>query len=239
MTAATETYVQEPPVFSGACALAGASRGGLAALFAGGIQRLGVSPDGSTVVFEKTNRFSVLRLPALAPEREGFFVVRADGSALRHLGAASGESLTRLVFDPSAPNGIRTFVIVDDLSFSADGHTIAFTDRGPGPADGEDGPQIVTLDLVEGVRTQVTRLPHQTPEDADTGSPRFLADGTITFWTTTNPNGLNPYGGWRYATIKPDGTDFKLVPLPLSLSGSTIQPTFVITGDRPTSFDLR
>jgi hypothetical protein len=241
VTDATETFLQEPPFrFPGACGLAGTLRAaGFASQFVGGIQRFAVSPDGSTVVFEKTNRFSVIGLPPLAAEREGFFVVGADGSGLRRLGPASRESMTRLGFDASAPGGVRGIAFQDSLSFSADGQTIVFTDRGPGPA-GEDAIQITTLDLATGVRTQVTRLPRRTIVDPffpDTGHARFLSDGTIVFYTLTNAEGLNPNEDYRIATVRPDGTDLKLIPPLMATAGSTIYPHFVITGDHPTSFD--
>jgi hypothetical protein len=222
----------------GACRLAGISRTGFAAVFGGGVQRLAVSPDGSTVVFEKTNRFSTHGLPPLPAEREGFFVVGADGSGLRHLGPASRASVTRFVPDSSAPLGYQVYSD-NALSFSADGRTIVFTDRGPGPAD-EDATQIFTMDVFTGTRTQVTRLPPCAECDVgffETGGPRFLPDGTIVFYTLTNPNGLNPENDYRIGTVAPDGTGFALTPPLVPRPGSVIRQTFVITGDRPTSFD--
>ncbi len=238
VTDVTETFTQQPPlVFPGACRLAGTSRTGVSAIYGGGVQRLAVSPDGSTVVFEKTNRFSVLRAPQLAPDREGFFVVSADGSGLRPLGPPSRASVTRFAFDPSAPTGLRT-QLDNALSFSADGRTIVFTDRGPDAA-GEDATQIFTLDLFTGKRTQKTQLPPCAECNVnffETGGPRYLPDGTIVFYTLTNPNGQNPENDYRIGTVEPDGT-VTLTPPLLAQAGSTILPTFVITGDHPTSFD--
>ena len=100
----TETSVQESARLPGSCRLVGELRSGLAVAFGGGIQRLGVSPDSSTVVFEKTNRFSVVGLPPLGgPDRDGFFTVRADGSGVRRLGPASRDPITRFAVDASAP----------------------------------------------------------------------------------------------------------------------------------------
>ena len=238
VTDARETFMQQPPVFPGACQLAGLSHTGNSAVFAGGIQRLAVSPDGSTVVFEKTNQFSVIRAPQLAPDREGFFAVSADGSGLRPLGPPSRASVTRFALDPSAPNHLFRANSDNTLSFSADGRTVVFTDRGPGPA-GEDATQIVTLDLFTGERTQRTQLPPCAECNVgffETGGPRFLPDGTIVFYTLTNPDGLNPGNDYRIGSVKPDGS-FTLTPPPVAQPGSTILPTFVITGDHPTSFD--
>jgi len=234
------TEMQDPPVLPGVCTIFGLSRWGFIAAFAGGIQRMAVSPDGSGVVFETTNRFSILQYPPLAPDSEGFFFVRADGRGLRPLGPASRESITRFVFDGSPPYGFRTDYDQTPLSFSADGRTVVFTDRGPGPT-GEDSTQVVTMDVATGARRQATQLPPATlPHDPlllDIESVRFLPDGRIVFGTNfTNPDGLHPQGG--VFTIKPDGTDLTAIPDPVALAGSHIDPRFEITGDEVTSFAL-
>src|SRR5262249_51798620 len=55
------------------------------------LQRLGVSPDGSGVVFEVNDEFSNSGL-TVAPEQKGMFFVRSDGtSGPRYLGAPSHE----------------------------------------------------------------------------------------------------------------------------------------------------
>src|SRR5262245_4859415 len=84
----------DPPIgvaTQGLCHLYGESRNGPAAVVAGALQRLGVSPDGSGVVFEVNNEFalSVFRAPPLPPDQQGLFFVRADGSGRRRLGPAS------------------------------------------------------------------------------------------------------------------------------------------------------
>src|SRR5262245_64180239 len=49
------------------------------------LQRLGVSPDGSGVVFEVNDAFSVAAPSWIFPEQDGIFFVRSDGSGLRRL----------------------------------------------------------------------------------------------------------------------------------------------------------
>ncbi len=238
---ATETFTQSPPILPGACRLGGMIRVGLTAVFAGGVQRLAVSPDGSTVVFEKTNRFSIIGAPPLPPEREGFFVVRADGSGLRRLGPASRESITRFVLDPSAPSGFRGLFDEDPISFSADGRQIVFTDRRPG-LTGEDAAQIMIMDLADPEKPrQVTYLPPCRvcdPVKFETWGPRFLSDGRIFFFTLVNVNGYNPEEDTRrgIATVDPKDGTVELA-APLDIGSGILIPNFAITGDRPTSFD--
>ena len=87
VTEVTETFVQKPPVLPGACRIVGESRDGLLPVFAGGVQRLGVTPDGSTVVFEKTNRYSVIVFPR--------WVRTAKGSSWCELTAAACDASAR------------------------------------------------------------------------------------------------------------------------------------------------
>jgi hypothetical protein len=223
VTMAVTDVVQESPVLRGTCRLYGRARLGITSIFAFPVQRFGVSPDGSSIVFEKTTRFSIWQLPPLAPDDEGFFFVRADGNGLRRLGPPSRESLSRF-------SSIRFRGNYDDtpLSFSADGRTVVFSDRGPGP-DG-DAAQVVTLDLATGSRVQLTHLPGATPVDPsalDVHTVRFLPDGRIIFGTR---------GNLGY-TVRPDGTDLKAEPLPVILPGG-IDPTFKITGDLVTAINL-
>jgi hypothetical protein len=53
------------------------------------LQGLGVSPDGSGVVFEVNDQFSIIAPSRLSPDEEGIFFVRSDGHGLRYLGPPS------------------------------------------------------------------------------------------------------------------------------------------------------
>src|SRR4029453_10575356 len=143
----------------GLCRQYGESRNGAAAVLGGALQRLGVSPDGSAVVFEVTDDTAAIHFgPPLPSDQKGMFLVRADGSGLRRLGPASRDPSFRL-----RPPGLKTMytfsvLFSTSIPFSPNGRRIAFTDLGPGP-EGEETVQIVVLDLVSGRRTQVTHLP--------------------------------------------------------------------------------
>src|SRR5262249_21750624 len=64
------------------------------------VQRVGVSPDGSRVVFEVNQKYSVFPPPPsmqLSPEQEGIFLVRSDGSQPpRRLGPPSRDPSFRV-----------------------------------------------------------------------------------------------------------------------------------------------
>jgi hypothetical protein len=146
----------------GLCSLLGRLRSGEVGVAAGVFQRLGVSRDGSTVVFEVTDDFSILHqfgAGSLVPEdQKGMYLVSADGSGLRRLGPASQEACFRIVPDLANPTGFRGDTSTP-INFSPNGRTIVFSDRGPDPA-GEDAAQVVTLDVVTGKRVQVTSEMH-------------------------------------------------------------------------------
>jgi hypothetical protein len=225
-----------PDPFGGLCRLGALARYSPGNGIFAGVQRLGVSPDGSAVVFEITDDFSVFAPNKLvAPDQEGFFFVRSDGSGLRRLSPASRAPDFGFVLDLSQPFGFRVSGPFFVLTFSPDGRTIAYTDRGPGPT-GEDVPQIMTLDIATGQRTQLTHLPRATPPDpvfVSTGFPFFLDDETIVFRTFANPEGLNPQGDFTRLTVKTNEPHLLKVfhiPLPVLLPGSEIVPRFAITG---------
>src|SRR5262249_2412321 len=142
----------------GICRLFGESRSGLASVIGGAFQRLGVTPDGSGVVFEVNDDFSILAPNFLRSEYECLSFVRADGPGLRRLGPARRDPPYRL--DP-VPPGLPLSAALDpgwDLSFSPNGRRFAITDLGPGPS-GKQAPQVFVIDVATGKRTQVTRLP--------------------------------------------------------------------------------
>jgi hypothetical protein len=206
------------------------------------LQWLAVSPDGSSVVFESTDEFSVNPpLPLNLPEdKKGIFWVRADGTGLpRKLGP---------------PSAIRLFDVVSGLvvdyssgvpaSFSPDGRTLAFVDKGP-DADGNAADQVFTIDVTTGARTQVTRLPRAVPPAGFSANsptvfgPLFIDERTISFYSSGNPDGLNPRGVYILMTTRADGSGFDVpLPIPVPLPGGTIELRFVITGERPQAISV-
>jgi hypothetical protein len=229
-----------PPVDAPLCQLFGQYRIGSTSVLTQGFQRLGVSPDGSTVVFEVTFDFSLAALLGLdrplPPEREGIFVVRADGRALRRLGPASRERCFNFITMPLSANWAPTF------AFNPDGTVVTFVDRGIGE-DGEDTAQITTLDITTGTRTQLTHLPSAPPPPAD--NPTFIATAgavfrdaeTIFFYSTSNPadptgvllRGLNPEGTTRAFSVNTHSKIVSVLPAPTVLGGG-FTPDFSITG---------
>jgi hypothetical protein len=219
------------PVPEGFCRLYGNLREGDGSVSAFPLQRLGVSPDGSAVVFEVNDEFSISQFTLPSPEQRGFFIVRSDGSGVRPLGPASRDRSFEAF--PSPP-----------IAFSPNGRRIAFTDLGPGPG-GEEAVQIVVLDLATGKRTQVTRLPSGTPpsppDPALGGSffltccPQFIDDETVVFQTYVDPDGSNPEHTFAGFTVRIDGSELKPVPIPVSAPGSRVVPSFAVGGGRETS----
>jgi WD40 repeat protein len=195
-------------------------------------QAVTVSPDGSSVAFEVTDEFSINPpLPLNLPQK-GIFWVRADGTGLRLLGPPSHERFFFLV------QGVNVFFF-RGLSFSPNGRTIVFVDKGP-DADGHEADQVVTIDVATGTRTQVTHLPPAVPPagypgDAPTVQlPLFVNEQTISFSTSANPNGFNPGGQYLLMTIKTDGSGLDVpLPVPVPLPGGQIELRFIITGDKP------
>jgi len=60
------------------------------------LQRLGVSPDGSTIVYEVNDPAPFFPFGPLPPQDNGLFLVRADGTGGRRLGPPSGDTSFRL-----------------------------------------------------------------------------------------------------------------------------------------------
>lgn len=186
----------------------------------GGFTRLGVSPDGSTVVFEETDELSTTFHDFLASEQKGIFALRADGTGLHRVGAPTG-------VPPYAPN--LEFVF-DAIAFSPDGRLIALTDKGPGPS-GEDAGQIIIIDLATGARNQITHLPPITSSDRYPAifGPIFLDLQTIAFFTSTGPT------DFIANRVKVDGSEFEMLPV-TAPPGAHFVPQFAITGNRLSAF---
>jgi hypothetical protein len=187
------------------------------------LQRLGVSPDGSNVVFEVNDEFSIAYPPTLSPDQKGFFLARSDGSEPPiPLGPASRDK----TFDVAGGSSVSP-----PIAFSPNGRRIAFTDLGPGPG-GEETIQIVVLDLATHDRTQVTRLPTGTGPGLFflTCCPTFIDNETVVFQTYTDPEGLNPEHNLVAFTVRIDGTNFTRLPSPVAVKGSQLVPTFGVFG---------
>jgi hypothetical protein len=217
----------------GLCQAYGYSRFGDFSAVTYPLQRLGVSPDASVVVFEVTDDHSIVAplLPQglLPPEQKGIFLVQADGTGLHRLGDASREPCFRFAPDPSLPNGVNANAQCWRLFFSPDGRTIAFTDMGP-DATGQEAAQVFTMDIASGARTQITHLAPQTPR----GPVAFTViqgpwsrDGaTLSFATNSLLNGRQEY------TVKADGTEPPMPAprsAPVALPGAELIPEFRIT----------
>jgi cysteine-rich repeat protein len=211
------------------------ARWGSKSTFVFPLQRLGVSPDGSVVVFEVNDEFSVSGF-TVPPERKGMFLVHADGRGLTRLGPPSHER-----------SSANEYIYSPPIGFSPDGRRIVFTDRGPGP-QGEEAPQIVMVDLATPTyeRRTLTRLPAGLAPPFGTTNvrgfltccPTFLDDETVLFQTWVDPapgadggKGLNPDHEFASFTVRIDGSGLTRAPLPVeALTRSQVDPTFGIAG---------
>jgi hypothetical protein len=147
-------YVDALPL----CYFFGAFRGGSVSSTVAPLQRLGMSPDGETVLFEvSTANVSFPLMPTFEVPEQGIFAVRADGSHRRRLGPPSREKPFKgpMGFDkyPHPPG----FNIAGGgyFNFSPDGRFVVFADRAAG-SDGTEAGQLVVMDVRSGDRTQVT-----------------------------------------------------------------------------------
>jgi hypothetical protein len=196
----------------------------------GVFHRLGVSPDGSQVVFEVTDEDELTFFPrnTLPTEQKGIFAVRADGTGLRRLGPPSRDP-------PYLCLALhRCFQSRPFFVFSPNGRTVAYTDLGPSH-DHEDAIQIFTLDLVTGDATQVTQLPPARQLLAiqdDTCCPFFTDDRTITFLTFANVNGENPTAQKISVAVNTETAagELTVAPPPVVVPGSQLQSIFQIAG---------
>jgi hypothetical protein len=192
------------------------------------LQRLGVSADGSGVVFEVNDEFSIAGVPPLSPEQKGIFFVRSDGRGLRRLGLPSRDPTFTVSQSPTL------YSVSTSMAFSPNGRRVAFTDRGPGPG-GDETVQIIVLDLATGQRAQVTRLPPGTARGGPgerflTCCPTFIDNETILFQTFVDADGSNPDHNFAAFTVGIDGSRLKRVPIPVAVPGSRVVQIFAIGG---------
>ena len=219
----------------GTCTAYGVGQNGSFSVAGFPLQRLGVSPDGSTVVYEITDdHLFTVPNAAVPPEEEGIFLVRTDGSDVRYLGPASREPAFRLAPDPVAPTGLNGSVNTF-LGFNASGTTVVFPDLGP-DGDGAVATQIFALDLATGGRTQLTHLPPKEPCSPyyPTVWPAwFVTEDTVSFTTCAADEGLALW------TLGADGkSDPVRKPPPVAVPGATFVPTLIITSALSNAFTL-
>jgi hypothetical protein len=185
----------------------------------GPLQRFGITPDGSGVVFELTDEFVREGHGLLPPDQRGIYYMPADGSDLRRLGPASRS--------PGAfysPGGISWVDFV--FEFHPSGRAFTYTDRGPDEA-GHEAAQVFVQGLTPGEPSrQVTRLPalNLTGQWPEMRSPSFIDPQTILFERFTEPATEGPL-----LTVGVDGTDLREVPR-VALPGGQVIPVFSIIG---------
>jgi len=218
------------------CPGLGLYRWGALTVSVGVFQRLGVSPDGSTVVFEITDDFSLLHRPqwggigSLVPEeKKGFFSVHTDGSGLRRLGPASREATFRVAQDRTAPSGYGGWLPPAYSIFSPDGRRITFTDR-----DSENAIQIFVMDVGSGERMQLTSLPPLTPISLYTPPvfPGFFLDNDTIQFSKFAAEEIAAY------TVKVNDKDKKLTKLEPIANGGVFDPIFQITSPAEGAFAI-
>ena len=207
------------------CAGIGTNRQAPSCARRGVFHRLGVSPDGSQVVFEVTDEHPLTIFPqnTLPTDQKGIFAVRADGNEVRRLGPPSRD-----------PPYVGFYQSHPFFAFSPDGSKVAYTDRS---SDNPDAVQISTLDTTTGVIQQLTHLPPAGVYDAilgridDTCCPVFTDNQSVTFLTYADVNGENPQHHKISVSVKTDGTgDLTVGPLAVAIRGSQLVTIFHITG---------
>src|SRR5262249_58702925 len=117
---------------------------------------------------------------------------------------------------------------------SPDGRTVLFTDLGPGD-DGVDATQVVTLDVESGRRTQVTRLgPASSSDDffPPVRAPRYLDSERIAYIELS-------HDALEVVIVSADGDgELSRLSAPILVPGSTLDPTFLVTGPATTVLPL-
>jgi hypothetical protein len=211
-----------PQLVSNLCSIIRLTRNGAPSVLVGLFQRLGVSPNGRTVLFELSDQNRGFPGPPSEFAGSGIFAVRADGS-VRSLGAAS--RARPYVAKPDYTD-VRN---APSFHFSPNGRFALFSDRARG-ADGFDATQFMVLDMVTGERTQVTSFAGAAQSDPTAlTNPiidgRFINDDKIAGIELFTGDGPPPV----HFTVRRDGTDFQLIP-PRRVEGSTVEPNFQVTG---------
>jgi len=215
---------------TGGCRLYAATRYGPGSLWGFPFQRMAVLPDASGVVFEVSKQTipPPFRDRAIEPPEEGIFFVRANGKGLRRLGDASRFPLVAFGASAVQLGSIAGFRNVErvDYPITTDSRTLALTDYVRGP-DGQDAPQLFTLDIGTRVRTQVTHFPPSGPVPF---RPDFADDRTILFHTALSRDRLETGPLDVTYRIKTNGTGLEMLPTLEPVPGAHVVEQFHIAG---------
>lgn len=180
----------------GVCSIVSRFHNGDVSPFAGVFQRLGVTRDGSGVVFDVSAELQQAfpRPTPLAADAQGVFYVRADGTGLRRL----GPPIRVPAYDVESGVGV---VPRTRFTFSQDDRRVAFVDLGPGP-DGPATQQVFAMEIATGERRQLTRLSHPLPSTLESRSIPHLG------FDAPDVIGLNHAVGddFTYVWVRLDGT---------------------------------
>jgi hypothetical protein len=180
----------------------------------GPLQRIGVTPDGSGVVFELTDEFVREGRGLLAPEQRGIYYMRADGSGRRRLGPASRSPAYYL-------GGFSSL----GLSFDPSGQRFTYIDRGSDEA-GQEAAQVFVQGLTPAERSrQVTRLPPLQAQWPDLSNPVFLDARTIEF----NRHAQSGPTAITNLLVDVDRADLRKINT-VALPGGQVIPVFSIVG---------
>lgn len=225
----------EPVPDIGLCQIYGEARSGAAGLAIGALQGLALSLDGNTVLFQVTDEFvghlAIGGVPIASPRpaitTKGIFVVQADGSRLKRISDPSREMPFAVVPTDQFPFVSVNIKYSNGFSFSPDGRSVVFTDRGLG-ADGSDAPQVFTIDPRRGTRRQLTSFTSASSAPGPLGLPLdalFLDNRRI------GGEIYDPTVGARFFQVQRDGRDFRYIDAkaPLALPGATLVPTFRVS----------
>jgi hypothetical protein len=212
------------------CRLYGRVRDGVLAMTVGPLQRIGMSPDGQTILFEISTGNVGLPGPAFEVADEGIFAVRADGSHVRRLGPASrARPYKGPIFGYPFPPGFN-LVGAPYFHFSPDGRYVVFSDQGPG-ADGTDAGQLVVMDVESGERTQVTSfsLTTQFPPAGFDVYGFFVDVDTISGGTIRVEADSKTNTGASFL-VRRDGSDFRFFVPPSPVVGARVVEDFQVAG---------
>jgi hypothetical protein len=133
------------------CRAFGVGRYGVASVLAGFYTGVGVSPDGARVVFELSDRFSLLGAAQLGDDEKGLYMANADGTELVKLGPPTGVPAYQFL-----PHG-SIEIAPKPLAFSPDGRYVVYSDLGRA-VDGSTDAQLWSLRLADRKRTQLTSV---------------------------------------------------------------------------------